>query len=116
MEYGCDSKRQNNVPRGVVTKYEWKSQIFAETRRDYWIYVPDQYDSQTPAGLMVFQDGRTYVDEDGWFRVPIVLRQSYSQKRQYQFSSVFSSIQGIAVKHNLLGCREVIIGVTSMTL
>jgi enterochelin esterase family protein len=72
MEYGADSTRQSDIPRGVVTKHEWKSQIFAETRRDYWIYVPAQYDGQTPAGIMVFQDGHAYVDEEGPFRVPIV--------------------------------------------
>jgi enterochelin esterase family protein len=72
MEYGADSTRQNDVPRGVVTKHEWKSQIFAETTRDYWIYVPAQYDGQTPAGIMVFQDGHAYVNEEGSFRVPIV--------------------------------------------
>lgn len=74
MEYGTNSKRQSDVPRGEVMKYEWKSEIFAETTRDYWIYVPVQYDAQTPAGIMVFQDGHVYVDEneDSWFRVPIV--------------------------------------------
>ena len=72
MEYGTDSKRQSDVPRGEIMKYEWKSQIFSETTRDYWIYVPAQYDSQRSAGLMVFQDGHAYVDEEGAFRVPIV--------------------------------------------
>jgi enterochelin esterase-like enzyme len=72
VEYGVDSERHSDVPRGVVKKYVWKSHIFAETTRDYWIYVPAQYDAQTPAGVMVFQDGHAYVDEEGWFRVPIV--------------------------------------------
>ena len=73
MEYEIDSTRHSDVPRGTVTKYEWKSQIFAGMVRDYWLYVPAQYDGQSPAGLMVFQDGHTYVDEAGAFRVPIVL-------------------------------------------
>ena len=74
MKYGAESKRQSDVPRGKVMKYEWKSKIFAETTRDYWIYVPAQYDAQTPAGIMVFQDGHVYADEneDSWFRIPIV--------------------------------------------
>ena len=29
---------------------------------DYWIYVPAQYDPNTPAALMVFQDGQGYVE------------------------------------------------------
>ncbi|MEM7125134.1 MAG: alpha/beta hydrolase-fold protein [Chloroflexota bacterium] len=74
MQYGPDSIRQPNVHCGVVTKYEWQSNFFGkgETVRDYWVYVPAQYDSQTPAGLMVFQDGNAYVNEEGAFRVPIV--------------------------------------------
>ena len=72
MEYGTDSECQSEVPCGVVMKYEWKSQIFTGTARDFWIYVPAQYDGRIPAGIMVFQDGHIYVDEDGPFRVPIV--------------------------------------------
>ncbi|MCP4604341.1 MAG: esterase family protein [Proteobacteria bacterium] len=73
-EHGPDSVRQPDVPRGMVTKHVWKSQFFleGETTRDYWLYVPAQYDSQTPMGLMVFQDGHAYIDESGPFRVPIV--------------------------------------------
>ena len=74
VEYGADSIRQSDVPRGTVTKHEWKSQfhLMEETTHDYWIYVPAQYDPETPIGIMVFQDGEMYVDEEGWFRVPIV--------------------------------------------
>jgi enterochelin esterase family protein len=46
--------------------------IFPGTVRDYWVYVPAQYDGKTPACVMVFQDGKGYVDEKGSFRVPIV--------------------------------------------
>lgn len=74
MEYGVDSMRQRDVPRGIVTKHEWKSGFFqmGETIREYWIYVPAQYNSQTPVGIMVFQDGHEYVNEESPFRVPIV--------------------------------------------
>ena len=38
---GPDSKPQDGVPKGVVTKYSWtNSAIFAGTVRDYWVYVP----------------------------------------------------------------------------
>lgn len=72
FEYGPDSVRQEGVPRGEVTKHSWTSQIFEGTRRDYFVYVPKQYDNEKPAALMVFQDGHTYVKEDGDFRVPVV--------------------------------------------
>lgn len=69
---GPDSQRQPGVPQGVVTKYTWTSQIYPGTTRDYWIYVPAQYNAARPACLMVFQDGGGYVDPNGSWRVPIV--------------------------------------------
>jgi len=67
-----DSQRHDGVPVGKVTKHEWKSQIFEDTIREYFVYVPEQYDGTTAACVMVFQDGHAYVSEGGQFRVPIV--------------------------------------------
>src|SRR4051812_31317048 len=62
---GPDSKPQDGVPHGEVTKYTFdKSKIFPGTTRDYWIYVPKQYDAAKPACLMVFQDGIQYKAPD----------------------------------------------------
>jgi len=69
---GPDSQEQAGVPKGKVTKYHWKSEIFPGTERDYWVYVPAQYDGKTPACVMVFQDGDGYQKANGQFRVPIV--------------------------------------------
>lgn len=70
---GPDSEYQPNVPKGTVTEHEWKeSKVFPGTTRQYWIYVPAQYDGKTPACLMVFQDGANYKNEKGQFRVPVV--------------------------------------------
>ena len=69
---GPDSERQAGVPSGTVTKHAWTSRIFPGTQRDYWLYVPAQYRADTPAALMVFQDGGRFVAEDGRWRVPIV--------------------------------------------
>ena len=69
---GPDSERQADVPQGVVTKHAWVSSIFAGTKREYFVYIPAQYDGIQPACLMVFQDGHAYVDDTGQFRVPIV--------------------------------------------
>src|SRR5436190_17553127 len=58
---GPDSKVQEGVPKGKVTKYQWKdSKIFPGTIRDYWVYVPAQYDGKTPACVYVSQDGQQY--------------------------------------------------------
>ncbi len=70
--HGPDSIEQPDVPKGKVTQYTWKSQIFPETVRDYWVYVPAQYEAKTPACVMVFQDGGAYVNTKGDFRVPTV--------------------------------------------
>jgi enterochelin esterase family protein len=69
---GPDSQRQEGVPQGKVTSHEWKSQVFPDTVREYFVYVPAQYDGSKPAAVMVFQDGHNYVNEKGDFRVPIV--------------------------------------------
>jgi enterochelin esterase-like enzyme len=69
---GPDSQRQPGVPQGKVSQHFWKSKIFADTERDYWVYVPAQYSDAEPAAIMVFQDGGAYVDEKRDFRVPIV--------------------------------------------
>lgn len=80
VTYGPDSQRQSGVPKGEVTKYVWKSKVFPNTIREYYVYVPAQYDAKSPAALMVFQDGHTYVKEDGDFRVPVVFDNLIHQK------------------------------------
>ena len=69
---GPDSQRQPGVPQGTVTHYTWTSKIFPGTVRDYWVYVPSQYTPEKPACVMVFEDGKSYVSEDGRARIPIV--------------------------------------------
>lgn len=69
---GPDSERQAGVPEGTVTRHRWTSRVFDGTQRDYWVYVPKQYDAAQPACVMVFQDGGNYVDGAKSFRVPIV--------------------------------------------
>lgn len=69
---GSDSQPKEGVPRGKVTQYHWASKVFDGTERDYWVYVPAQYDGKTPACVMVFQDGKGYVDLNGQFHVPTV--------------------------------------------
>ena len=59
---GPDSTAQEGVPRGTLTQRHWTStQIYPGVERDYWIYVPQQYDGSRPACLMVFQDAPLYL-------------------------------------------------------
>ena len=70
---GPDSQRVPGVPQGKVERRTLKSRIFPGTTRDWWIYVPAQYDRSKPACVMVFQDGGNYQDLKKDFRVPIVM-------------------------------------------
>ncbi len=77
---GPDSAEQPGVPKGAITKHSWTSQIFPETTRDYWVYVPAQYDPKVPACVMVFQDGEGYMKPNGDFRAPIVFDNLIARK------------------------------------
>jgi gluconolactonase len=56
--FAADSPRREDVPKGEITKYSFEnSKIFPGTVRDYWVYVPKQYDPSKPACVYVGQDG-----------------------------------------------------------
>ena len=64
---------KDGVPQGkVIPMPAHESKIYAGTKRDWWIYVPAQYQADKPANLMVFQDGHDYVGVKGAWRVPVV--------------------------------------------
>ena len=88
-QLGNDSKVQTGVPRGSVTKHSWESRIFPGTLRDYWVYVPQQYDPQQPACLMVFQDGGSYINTNGQYRVPVVFDNLIARKEMPVTIGVF---------------------------
>lgn len=68
-----DSLQKPGVPEGTISKGTWKnSKVFPGTIRDYWVYVPKQYDGSKPGALMVFQDGGGYVKRNGGINVPNV--------------------------------------------
>jgi enterochelin esterase-like enzyme len=70
---GPDSMPHDGVPKGRVEgPFVFKSKSFQNTVRQYWIYVPAQYDAAKPAAVMVFQDGHKYVNTEQEYRVPVV--------------------------------------------
>src|SRR5262249_11445516 len=73
-QLGPDSQRQDHILQGTITKHHWTSRVFAGTERDYWVYVPAQYQADQAAAVMVFQDGQQFVGtgEKDVYRVPIV--------------------------------------------
>jgi hypothetical protein len=71
---GPDSLVQPGVAQGqLLGPFEWHSAVFAQTVRQYWVYVPHDYDPATPPNLLVFQDGQRATNPGGSLRVPVVL-------------------------------------------
>lgn len=72
-EHGPDSQRKDGVPQGKVHHFIWNdSKIFPGTIRRCAVYVPAQYDSATPAALMVFMDGVRHFLHEPEYRAAIV--------------------------------------------
>lgn len=71
---GPDSLVQRGVPKGeVLGPLTLASSVYPGVKHDYWVYVPAQYDGETEASLMVFNDGATYLQPDGYYRAVNVL-------------------------------------------
>ena len=78
---GPDSQPQPGVPQGDVKKFTFEtSKSFPGTKRDWWLYVPKQYDATKPACAMVFFDGGGFSKADGGFRVPVVFDNLIAKK------------------------------------
>ncbi|MFO0801663.1 MAG: alpha/beta hydrolase-fold protein [Gemmataceae bacterium] len=89
---GPDSIPQDGVPQGKVAgPIKWTSQVFEGTEREYWVYVPAQYKAEQPACVMVFQDGGTYVNAKGQFRVPVVFDNLIHKKQMPVTVGIFVS-------------------------
>ncbi|WP_428664426.1 SMP-30/gluconolactonase/LRE family protein [Runella sp.] len=53
-----DAQVKEGVPKGEILKFTFEnSKIFPGTWREYWVYVPAQYDASKPACVYVNQDG-----------------------------------------------------------
>lgn len=88
--FGPDSVPDPDAPKGKITPFKWnESKVFEGTERDCWLYVPDQYDGKTPACVMVFQDGGSYVNDKGQFRVPVVFDNLIHKKQMPVTVGVF---------------------------
>jgi enterochelin esterase family protein len=73
-ELGPDSLVRRGVPKGTVEgPFKLATQVFPGTDHDYWVYLPSQYDAETAVSLMVFNDGATYMQPDGYYRAVNVL-------------------------------------------
>ena len=70
---GPDSLVQEGVPQGKLEgPLLFRSKVFDGTVRQYWVYVPAQYQADKPAALMVFQDGEGMKKDTSRWRAPTV--------------------------------------------
>ncbi|MFN9719054.1 MAG: SMP-30/gluconolactonase/LRE family protein [Planctomycetota bacterium] len=66
-----EAEVRTGVPQGKVEgPFEFRSQIFPGTVREFWVYVPAKYDASKPPCLMVVQDGLGHAKG---MNLPIVL-------------------------------------------
>jgi enterochelin esterase family protein len=71
---GPDSLAQEGVPKGEMRgPFTLPSNVFPGTQHTYWVYVPAQYHRDTPASLMIFNDGQAFKNPDGNIRAHNVL-------------------------------------------
>ena len=72
------SKATSPVPGGKIEgPFVWTSTIYPGTTRQYWIYVPQQYQPQHAACLLVVQDGLGLATE---WNLPSVMDQLIAEK------------------------------------
>ncbi|MBP6506665.1 MAG: SMP-30/gluconolactonase/LRE family protein [Opitutaceae bacterium] len=70
---GPDSLPQPGVPAGCLAKHTLAaSRIYPGTVRDYWIYIPVQYDPARAAAVMIVQDGWDHIRTERRWRMPVI--------------------------------------------
>ena len=88
----ADGLEQPGVPKGKLTdKRVHTSKIYPGMQSNYWVYTPAQYDPNTPAALMVWQDGEVNVERNGPSHTLTVIDNLTYQKRIPVIVHVFIS-------------------------
>lgn len=76
---GFANPEESSAPRASVQRGKiigplvHESKLYRGILRQYWVYVPAQYDPKIPPCLLVFQDGLQYLRDDGPYRAAFVL-------------------------------------------
>jgi gluconolactonase len=66
-----EAESHAGVPQGKIEgPFKLSSQVYPGTERDYWLYIPAQYDAEKPACTIIVQDGLNRAKE---WRLPQVL-------------------------------------------
>jgi enterochelin esterase family protein len=68
--YLPEAYEQPGVPHGKLSeKMVHTSALYPGMKSDYWVYVPAQYDPQTPAAVMIWQDGEAQLERNSGARM-----------------------------------------------
>jgi enterochelin esterase family protein len=112
---GPDSKPQEGVPKGTVTKASIISKVYNGRTFNYQVYVPAQYDGSKPAAVFVGQDGNNFVraineqtKQPGAWHVPVVFDNLIHKKEMPVTIGIFidpSSQQQRANEYDTLSDR-----------
>jgi len=68
-----DSKVMGELRGRLEGPFLFESKIIENTVRQYWVYVPAEYQESDPAAVLVFQDGARATNPNGVLRVQNVL-------------------------------------------
>jgi gluconolactonase len=83
------------VPKGEVLKFSFSnSKIYPGTYRDYWVYIPAQYDGKKPACVFVDQDGIQ-------FKTPVVFDNLINSKDMPVTIGIFITPGRVVAKDTL---------------
>ncbi len=105
---GLDSKPQEGVPKGKITKSTLASQVFDGRTFTYQVYVPAQYDGTKPAAVFVGQDGNNYIRDPGAWHLNVVFDNLIAKKEMPVTIGIFidpSSQGDRAMEYDTLGDR-----------
>lgn len=91
-----EAEVQPGVPQGKIEgPFKLASEIYPGTEREYWIYVPAQYDAQKPSCCMIVQDGLNRAKD---WRLPQVLDNLIHNKQVPPMVGIFVN-PGIVPAH-----------------
>ena len=72
---------QEGVPKGELKgPFEFHSQILEGTVRQYWLFIPAQYEANQAASVLVFQDGQRATNPKGPIRAHQVMENLIAKK------------------------------------
>jgi len=97
--HGPDSYLKPGAPSGKLSDLQvhTSNKVYEGLKSNYWVYVPAQYDPNTPAALMVFQDGHQSIKrDDDNHRILDALDNLIHEKKIPVMISVFISPGNIA--------------------